>query len=406
LAKALQEKANADKVAACACVGKDALPTIVENMDVLADSIFNKTADVGGLVKYRAASIKCHDQGLLFSAKAGKCHDATIIDCGNTVATKLGEGWAQPKCTGDTTLGGDPCTVACKEGYKPNSVKWTCGVDKLWSGPTLKCVAPACSSHPLVGKRGLTKGDCKASSEYGQTCTLGCDGDASRGSMKIECGLGSQWKGPEGICATGAVDCKKLPDGRHILSPGGKGSPSVQVNCVNGWMIIDPSIEPKGWANYFNGWVKYSAKGGGVYGPTKKSLLAHKTTSIVSWRGNDGWFKLPVKNYRTELSTSDDCKSCGGKDQLGKGYHMSGNFYGCKWLNLNCPMGDDMVCKKCMDGSNGGVTGGPCTHLPMPAGSHGSTYNFHAEKDCQMNWWHTAPSISGGGKFCLCYKPA
>ena len=28
------------------------------------------------------------------------------------------------------------------------------------------------------------------------------------------------------------------------------------------------------------------------------------------------------------------------------------------------------------------------------------------DRDCQLNWWHTAPSIPAGGKFCMCYKPA
>ena len=87
----------------------------------------------------------------------------------------------------------------------------------------------------------------------------------------------------------------------------------MQVNCVDGWMIIDPSIEPKGWANYFNGWKKYGTKGGGAYGPLKAGLLKHTTTSFVNW------FKLPVKKPKTELSSSDDCKTCGGA-QRGKAY--------------------------------------------------------------------------------------
>ena len=24
---------------------------------------------------------------------------------------------------------------------------------------------------------------------------------------------------------------------------------ALQVNCINGWMIIDPSLEPNGWAS-------------------------------------------------------------------------------------------------------------------------------------------------------------
>ena len=54
-------------------------------------------------------------------------------------------------------------------------------------------VAPPCKLHPLVGKLGITKGNCASSTVKDKACTLTCANGKPRGSMDITCGLGGEW---------------------------------------------------------------------------------------------------------------------------------------------------------------------------------------------------------------------
>eukprot|EP00039_Didymoeca_costata_P032427 m.37788 g.37788 ORF g.37788 m.37788 type:complete len:560 (-) comp9351_c0_seq2:80-1759(-) len=420
LAKILDSKIDKKTLSKCACIDDNTIPSIVKELKLLESAAVNRTAAISDLKDFVDSSQKCHNDALLYNADTDSCHDATIVDCGATIPIEqMNDKWEAPKCVGDTTLGGQNCTLQCKAGYIPNNVSLMCGADGKWAGPQLSCVPPPCLKHPLVSSSVMTMGSCKEKHALGEKCVLGCKtGGTALGDLTIECKLGGTWVGPTGMCSgSGKTNCKGLKDGQHMLTPAGIGRTPVRVQCHNEYMIINPSIDSsKGWAESFTGWVKYASPGGGMFGPKKEDLQKHVSTSFMTW------FKLPLEKtkLKSQLALSMDCKSCEtGQTQMGKSYYMSGEYYGCKWWNVgNCDMTSDLVCKVCNDGTNSKPSRGQCTNYQLPATY---AYNYHhvsvilynlmsivwccQENGCRANWWHLAPAIGANGKQCVCYKP-
>ena len=147
-----------------------------------------------------------------------------------------------------------------------------------------------------------------------------------------------------------------------------------------GWTVIDPR-RAAAWSGHFASWRVTQS---GMAGPAGGS-----SASCSSWRK---WFSHGAGvTFRVS-------PSCGKVAATGEVYRMTGNYYGCKWYNLNCGMSPGGTCTTCKDNYHPNApTRGTCTHLIHTA-------DFTYCHQCSFDWWNTAPTIGTAGTTCVAYR--
>eukprot|EP00049_Salpingoeca_infusionum_P008917 m.148221 g.148221 ORF g.148221 m.148221 type:complete len:612 (-) comp14171_c0_seq1:250-2085(-) len=437
LYQALMAKQDAVALEACSCVDPETIPSLIQTLAAMETQL-NASDSLNEKI------LECSRQGLIYHPEPiDECHDAVLVDCGETIAAEmLPHTMVQVQaCANDTTLGGDICEVACRAGYEPQVGYFKCGLEG-WFGDDLDCVALDCVDVTDFLKPGMhdPQGACD-DVVFGETCQVQCkDGFVAQGSLLAACEADQEFGTIPGscdpVCGDGMVvegescddgntnsgdgcsslcqiedgyqcsepgspctllnHCNGQPDGEAIISPLGASGPSIRVLCKDSYYIIDPSRSD--WSPFFNQWVGYSSPQGTHYGPAKNSLIANYYNS---WRE---WDKMDLEPQHYALSF--DCSSC-DPDSIGKAYYQTGNYHGCYYYNRRCDMGSDGVCLACT--SNYGTTSaGACVFRPTGVDSAyraSASQSHYAYNNCQSHWWHSAPSLGGSGRGCVCVNP-
>lgn len=211
-------------------------------------------------------------------------------------------------------------------------------------GDGLKCELPRCktSMPPGANTQIGTCGDVAS----GATCDLGCqDGFTALGSLTLTCTSGA-YSSLTGRCvgkhcsedrvvlkpSADSKSCIGRPDGTYTLNA---GQGQITTRCVDGWMIVDPSMDG-GWANYVQEYTHYS--GAFIWGPPVAKLRSGVYDIFTHW------WKLPLTDDNW-IAQSPDCQSIG---KIGSVYSSTGNYVGCTYWNRNCDMNfNDYECKRC-----------------------------------------------------------
>ena len=156
------------------------------------------------------------------------------------------------------------------------------------------------------------------------------------------------------------------------------------------WTLINPNISPQ-WKKFFSSWAIYANNK--VVGPNVAKM------SCLSWKD---WFSLD--NAKTEFRRSPDCKKVSKiKNRI---YRMTGNYYGCKWINVSCNLQGD-TCRKCTYPGTKKTEPGTCPYLDASV-YHGDNIRCTPTSQychsCSSDWWNNAPSLGNNGKHCVAYR--
>lgn len=217
---------------------------------------------------------------------------------------------AVSRCRGDTTVGGDPCVVRCKVGYRQAGddkypEELTCSSDSssdssrgVWSQSNLKCKPTTCSKY-MTDVPGLSEAvddasiDCSAGHSFGDKCNVGCkDGFAHLGvpgnTVDFSCESTAR---SEGIWV-GEIDCATIECGPNVTNLIDSAAQLIHRGCGEG-VQWDPKLERCSENNRYGARREASCTEGFV----------QETRELFC--GDEGWQVVPIetssvyKNYQT-----------------------------------------------------------------------------------------------------------